>query len=387
MRYLFVYYRDMGEKNGSTRVLVQGQPVGFRIRSEGAHVIFKFIHPLLGNEQYAFARACLMSVHGTQVRRVAKSETFSQFYDENIENEVVHAVVEPVTSKNQTECEWNTSFFAACAWIGDTPPSCVDRLLGRCSTMTGTQNLLCQEGQWIYKSLSGTSFISFKLDEEEQTAQFNGKVLYQGHQPVDRDWYKSWPRDKQETVFFNAEFHSSLLEHVQIEKKNDGGMETEIRFKPKWRCTVVWLKERPTEEQISIVQSGHKSNKVESSPDSKAQNHEYCCGRLYRYLDRASGIIMAKKDKKDRPVLFKLADLVIDGCQAKSEDRLSDLLKIGDILSMYVKPLIPAKTIGERLLYPYSKQVQVLTNHFQVTLCAMMCRFSRGKENYPQELQ
>jgi hypothetical protein len=140
-----------------------------------------------------------------------------------------------------------------------------------------------------------------------------------------------------------------LYEHVQIEKGESDGMETEVRYTPKWKCSAVWLEQKPTPRQMQLAEeaAAEKGGKNRETKVVDLSSCEYGCGRMAKFLDRGTGIIMAKKDKRDRPVLFKLTDLVIDGHQMTQEDRLSAVLKIGEILSFYLRPLVPARSIGD----------------------------------------
>jgi hypothetical protein len=101
---------------------------------------------------------------------------------------------------------------------------------------------------------------------------------------------------------------------------------------PEWKCSRVWIGSEPP--------GNAKCNFKKDS--SWTEVAEYFSGRLTQFVDGKQAIITAK----ERAVLFKIQDLVLDGQPVSAEEKLSSLLQIGDILFSYIRPLVPARVIG-----------------------------------------
>ncbi|TRY78326.1 hypothetical protein TCAL_15357 [Tigriopus californicus] len=217
------------------------------------------------------------------------------------------------------------------------------------------------EGELLYQNPAGLGFLQFSYPVEDQgvqqlTAIFNGKVMLLDGEPLDPCHMKTWSKaiqDQKKKVYFNAYEDSQLYPHKRVERfQGDKEQPSMVIYKPTWRCTAVWVGDQPSEETLARLalyventSSKSKRKKMSVEEKEKIKDCEYFGGRLTTIVDKSTGVVQ----QKDKAVLFKIQDLWINGQQMSGEDKLSNLISLGEILFCYMRPLIPAKRIGDIL--------------------------------------
>lgn len=216
------------------------------------------------------------------------------------------------------------------------------------------------EGELLYQNPAGLGFLQFPNPVEDQgvqqlTAIFNGKVMLLDGEPLDQCHMKTWTQaihDQKKKIYFNAYEDSQLYPHKRVERFHGDQEPSMIIYKPTWRCTAVWVGEKPSEETLArlashVENSNTKSKRKKMSVEEKEKikDCEYFGGRLTTIVDKSTGVVQ----QKDKAVLFKIQDLWINGQQMSGEDKLSNVITLGEILFCYMRPLIPPKRIGDIL--------------------------------------
>ena len=326
------------------------------------------------DDQVALFRSHRIFVDGSRIRpsetnRLAK---FTSFIAEKFSNRPIMADVKKMTPTTTFATHDGRSmqptWYAHAVWIGDPEPDLRERRYNKSQheekpdagsnedvNMDEEEEEEEEDGDKIhnaaarivYRSLGGLGIALFKdPDGEERCTQFAFRHLHVDGQVVDKSVYDSWPRDK---VIPDATVDAHKIpEHQRVRvavMSPDGDPDKAIRYKPAWRCHLVFVGVRPKEASLTAEKEENKAVNAAKKDDFKEliKDCEYVCGRLSAFVDRSSGIVTGK----DRNVLFKARELVVDGRKLDPDERLSSVLTIGESLFAFVKPLFPVKKFGD----------------------------------------
>ena len=262
--------------------------------------------------------------------------------------------------------------YSHCVWVGDPWPPETERKASSRKTQQAVQNgrersrLDNQEGEIVYRNLSGLGYIYFEHNGSRETATFHSAKLIKDGKRISHGDFKGWPTNHKYEQQLNAQessnsvinvFFFSFREkvkfnavaippkvHVQKELGDGESMDVNITYESRWRCEVVWMppEPMPSQEVLTEVSLG-KKHLSSLAKDAKDKDF-YICGKLTHFVDKSTGII--QHSKLDQAVLFKIQDLFIDGVRPDPDARLSSILQVGETLFSFSKPLIPSKTIG-----------------------------------------